>query len=109
VFYYSIYRTLSSLHNNIFFLISFSLFVGEVDFLFLTFHLNLRCFLTNLFKCLIWVFMLLMVVSIRLRRDFHRLHSQMNYTFICFEVHVICLDLVNLFKLVFSFLSKILA
>jgi hypothetical protein len=59
-----------------------------------TFHLNLHGFLESLLRCLIGVFVLLMVISIRLHHDkgFIRLHLQNLSTFTCVEVLVVCLD-----------------
>ena len=56
-----------------------------------TFHLNLHCFLKNLFKCLIGVFI---IVSIRLHcnNGFLVLHSQNSDTLTCLEMLVVCLD-----------------
>jgi hypothetical protein len=87
--------------------LGFELFVSGVDFFIFSFwflfgnffstvtlNLNFHGFFGSLFRCLLGVFELLMVVSIRLRRDksFFGLHLHITAIFTSFEEFVDCLD-----------------
>ena len=82
--------------------LGFRLFVSEMIFFpffgnfysTVTMYLNLYGFFGSLFRCLLRVFVLLMIVSIKFRcgKGFLRLHLQIIAIFTCFEELVVCFD-----------------
>ena len=115
-FFYSVMCLCCLLLNLI--CLGFRLFVCEVIFFFFSFwflfgnifstvtvHLNLHGFFGSFIRCLIRVFVLSMVISIRLQcgKYFLEFHSQMSFVFTYFEKFIVCLDLVYLSKLLASY------